>query len=54
MANIAMDRGALTKALDGSGDVFLAHAFPLASDHRFLASEDVKDIIRKRIANGLI
>lgn len=54
MANIAMDRDALVQALERDGNVLLTHAFPLAPDHKFPASDDTKRIVRKRVSNGLI
>jgi hypothetical protein len=53
-ANVAMTRDDLVAALDSDAEVLLTHAFPLASDHKFLANKEQKDILRKRIAIGVI
>lgn len=53
-ANVAMTRDDLIAALDRDAEVLLTHAFPLASDHKFRANKEQKDILRKRIASGVI
>jgi hypothetical protein len=53
-ANIAMTQDEVIAALEKDGEVLLTHAFPLASDHKFPAKKEQKDIIRKRIADGVI
>lgn len=53
-ANVAMTREELIAALDSDAEVLLTHAFPLASDHKFPATKEQKDILRKRIASGVI
>ena len=53
-ANVAMTRDDLIAALDRDAQVLLTHAFPLASDHKFPANKEQKDILRKRIASGVI
>jgi hypothetical protein len=53
-ANIAMSRDDLIAALDGGTEVLLTHAFPLANDHKFPARKEQLEIIRKRIADGVI
>jgi hypothetical protein len=49
-----MNRTDLIAALECGGDILLTHAFPLANDHKFLAKEEQKEIIRKRVAAGVI
>jgi hypothetical protein len=53
-ANIALRRADLVDALERDGDVPLVHAFPLAPDHRFIATKEQKELMRKRIANGTL
>jgi hypothetical protein len=53
-ATIGMSRTDLIAALERDADVLLVHAFPLAPDHKFPAKKKQKDIIRKRIADGVL
>jgi hypothetical protein len=53
-AIIAMNRDDLTKALERDADVVLVHAFPLAPDHKFLATTEQKRVISNRIARGIL
>jgi hypothetical protein len=53
-ATIGMSRDDLIAALKRDADVLLVHAFPLAPDHKFPAKKEQKDIIRKRIADGVL
>jgi hypothetical protein len=53
-ASIAISRDRLIEALDHDADVPLVHAFPLRPDHTFSANNQQKNVMRKRIANGVL
>jgi hypothetical protein len=51
-ASIALNRADLVEALERDTEVPLVHAFPLTPDHKFLATKEQKELMRKRAANG--
>lgn len=52
IATIALNRSDLIKALERDTEVPLVHAFPVSPDHKFLATKEQKELMRKRVANG--